>query len=115
MGAKESAMDTRRLAMGMLAAAGLFALGIAAGCAGDAGRRDPPSAMAAAGAPAPTVKAQTLCPNLGRPIKKYLYVDAEGYRIYVCCWGCLSKVQADPKAALAKIRANGEEPEKLAP
>lgn len=108
-------MDTRRLATGMLAAAGLFAWGIAAGCSEDAGRRDPPAATAASGAPAPAVKAQTLCPNLGRPIKKYLYVDAEGYRIYVCCWGCLSKVQADPKAAIAKIRANGEEPEKLAP
>jgi len=106
-------MNTRRLAIGMLAAAGLFALGIAAGCSQNAGRKDPPSAATASGAPA--VKAQTLCPNLGRPIKKYLYVDAEGYRIYVCCWGCLSKVQADPKAAIAKIRANGEEPEKLAP
>jgi len=108
-------MVTRKLAMGMLAGAGLFAWGIVAGCSQDAGRRDPPAAAAASGAPAPAVKAQTLCPNLARPIKKYLYVDAEGYRIYVCCWGCLSKVQADPKAAIAKIRANGEEPEKLAP
>jgi hypothetical protein len=41
-----------------------------------------------------------------------LYADVEGYRVYVCCPGCLDKVRADPKAAVAKIRANGEEPEK---
>jgi len=109
-------MRNRRAVMCVLASAGLLVLGTLTGCSAASDRTSAaaPSAAAAAGTTAPDVKPQTLCPNLGRPIKKYLYVDAEGYRIYVCCWGCLSKVRADPQAAIAKIRANGEEPERLA-
>ena len=33
---------------------------------------------------------QTTCPVMqGSPVNKSLYVDTEGYRIYVCCGGCL--------------------------
>jgi hypothetical protein len=58
------------------------------------------------------IKAQTTCPIAGGAIDKKLYVDAKGYRIYVCCAGCIAKVKADPDAALAKIKANGETAEK---
>jgi len=61
---------------------------------------------------AETPHPQTKCPIRGGAINKNLYADVEGYRIYVCCPGCLDKVRADPKAAVDKIRANGEEPEK---
>ena len=66
-------------------------------------------------APAPAAKPQTKCPITGNPIDKTLFVDADGFRIYLCCKGCVDKVTADPKAALAKIRANGEEPAKVPP
>jgi hypothetical protein len=35
----------------------------------------------------------------------------EGYRIYVCCRGCLAAVQADPAGYIARMRAAGVEPE----
>ena len=54
---------------------------------------------------------QSKCPIMGGTIDKTNYADVNGYRIYVCCPGCLAKVKADPDAALAKIRANGETPE----
>jgi hypothetical protein len=66
-------------------------------------------------APAPAAKPQTKCPITGNPIDKTLFVDAEGYRIYLCCKGCIDKVTADPKAAIEKIKANGEEPAKVPP
>lgn len=74
--------------------------------------------VAASGTPAPakpgeTPKMQTKCPIKGSPISRSIYVDADGYRIYACCRGCLPKINADPKAAIEKIRANGEEPEKI--
>lgn len=59
----------------------------------------------------PAAKPQTLCPIMGGKCSKDVFVDAEGCRIYVCCNDCIAKVKADPKAAIAKIKANGEQPE----
>jgi len=56
-------------------------------------------------------KPQTLCPIMGGKCSKDIFVDVEGRRIYVCCQDCVAKVKADPKAAIAKIKANGEQPE----
>jgi rhodanese-related sulfurtransferase len=58
--------------------------------------------------------AQKTCPILGKKIDKDLYVDAERHRIYVCCKGCLAKVEADPAAAIATLRERGEKPKDLA-
>jgi hypothetical protein len=58
----------------------------------------------------PAAKAQTLCPITGEKISKDIFVDVEGVRIYMCCKDCIEKVKADPKAAIAKIKANGEKP-----
>ena len=56
---------------------------------------------------------QTTCPVMkGNPINPKLYVDAEGYRIYVCCGGCVSAVKADPAKYIAKMKAEGVELEK---
>ncbi|MCX5685704.1 MAG: hypothetical protein NT049_18765 [Planctomycetota bacterium] len=85
---------------------------------GDQAMASMTSPRAAQQATAPVAEApkpQTKCPIKGGAINKKLYADVEGYRVYVCCSGCLEKVRADPKAALDKIRANGEEPEKLPP
>ncbi len=56
---------------------------------------------------------QTTCPVLkGNKVNPKLYVDAEGYRIYVCCGGCLSAVKADPEKYIKQMQAEGIEIEK---
>ena len=58
-------------------------------------------------------KPQTTCPVMkGSPVSKSLYVDAEGYRIYVCCGGCVREVQANPAKYVAELQAEGVELEK---
>ena len=58
-------------------------------------------------------KPQTTCPVMkGSPVSKSLYVDAEGYRIYVCCGGCVREVQANPAKYVAELQAAGVELEK---
>ena len=43
-----------------------------------------------------------LCPIDGKPARRELAVDVEGQKVHVCDLSCIRKVQADPKAALAK-------------
>ena len=59
------------------------------------------------------VKAQTTCPVMGGKIDKEQYVDVKGYRVYTCCAACKPKIEANPKKYIAKIKANGECPQKL--
>ena len=55
-------------------------------------------------------KPQTTCPVMaGQPVNPKLYVDADGYRIYVCCGGCVKEVKADPAKYIAKLKAEGVE------
>lgn len=68
-------------------------------------------ATAAPAMTCPAAKAQTLCPITGEKISKDVFVDVDGRRIYLCCKDCIDKVKADPKAAIAKIKTNGERPE----
>ena len=56
-------------------------------------------------------KPQTKCPIMGDEVNKKLYVDANGYRIYVCCSMCVREARADPEKTIKKILANGETPE----
>ena len=100
---------------GTLAAA--IALGLVAGLIAQeqaAPAKDAAAAPAVATCSAakdmPAVKAQTICPICGNKCSKDVFVDAEGVRIFVCCKDCIEKVKADPKAAIAKIKANGEQP-----
>jgi len=58
------------------------------------------------------VKAQTTCPVMDAKVNKKLFVDTKGYRIYVCCRGCIAKVKADPDKYIEKITAKGETLEK---
>ncbi len=58
---------------------------------------------------------QVKCPVTGEAIDSSLYADVNGKRVYVCCEGCIAKVKADPDAALAKVKANGETAEQLKP
>jgi len=58
---------------------------------------------------------QTTCPVMkGNKVNPKLYVDADGYRIYVCCGGCVKAVKADPGKYIAQMKADGVELE-LAP
>lgn len=56
---------------------------------------------------------QATCPVMkGSPVNPALYVDAAGYRIYVCCKGCQAAVKADPAKYVAQLQADGVELEK---
>lgn len=58
-------------------------------------------------------KPQTTCPVMaGRAVDSKLYVDANGYRIYVCCGGCIKEVKADPAKYIEQMKAAGVELEK---
>lgn len=55
-------------------------------------------------------KPQTTCPVMkGKKINPKLYVDADGYRIYVCCGSCKKAVKADPKKYIEQMKAEGVE------
>jgi RND family efflux transporter MFP subunit len=63
-------------------------------------------ALRAKGAEAANKVAQTTCPVMdGQPIKKDVYVDYQGQRIYFCCPDCPEKFKADPEKYLAKTEA----------
>ncbi len=58
-------------------------------------------------------KPQTTCPVMGGSVdKKSAYADVEGYRIYVCCGGCVSALKADPATYIKKLKDDGIELEK---
>ena len=103
-------MNAKRLIPGVM---GLVLL-LAAGCEKaqeEAAGEGAPGAAATAGKE--PLKPQTTCPMMGGKVDRSLYVDAKGYRIYVCCAGCLDAVRADPQKAIEKLKAKGEKPEKL--
>jgi len=55
-------------------------------------------------------KKQTHCPVMTQnPINKQQYVDVKGYRIYVCCPGCIGKIKADPEKYIKQMQAEGIE------
>lgn len=53
-------------------------------------------------------KPQTVCPVMGGPIDKGLYVDVKGKRVYLCCAACEDAVRAEPDKYLKKIKGRGE-------
>ena len=56
---------------------------------------------------------QTTCPVMkGNKVNPKMYVDADGYRIYVCCGGCVKAVKADPGKYIEQMKAEGVELEK---
>jgi hypothetical protein len=54
------------------------------------------------------VKPQSTCPVMGGKINKDMYVDAKGYRIYVCCGGCIPAMEKDPDKYIKKVQEAGE-------
>lgn len=62
---------------------------------------------------AAAAKSQTFCPVLGGKIDKAVYADADGYRVYFCCAGCIDTFKKDPAKYIKAIKDKGETPEKL--
>lgn len=56
-------------------------------------------------------RVQTTCPVMkGAPVSAHSrHVDVDGYRIYVCCGGCVAAVQADPARYVTQMQAEGVE------
>ncbi len=70
--------------------------------------KDSPPAAAPGDAPRP----QTKCPVMGGDIDRAVFVDHEGLRIHFCCAGCDATFRKNPAAYIAKMRAQGVEPER---
>jgi YHS domain-containing protein len=47
---------------------------------------------------------QTTCPVMGGEIKKDMYLDHDGNRIYFCCQACAEKFKEDPDAYIQKMK-----------
>lgn len=52
-------------------------------------------------------EAQATCPVMGGKINKELYVDQDGKRIYVCCGGCVKKVEKNFEKYEKKLEGEG--------
>jgi YHS domain-containing protein len=46
---------------------------------------------------------QTICPVMGNPIDKDVFVEYEGKKVYFCCPDCKAKFNADPEKYIAKL------------
>ena len=46
---------------------------------------------------------QGSCPVSGKPIKKNIYTEYKGKKIYFCCQGCKAKFEANPQKYLGKL------------
>lgn len=55
-----------------------------------------PLALSAGGKP------QTVCPVMGGPVDKNVYLDHQGKRIYFCCPACVPVFKKDPVKYLKK-------------
>jgi YHS domain-containing protein len=58
-------------------------------------------------------KPQTLCPVMGNPIDKKIFVDHLGQRIYFCCAGCPPMFKKEPQKFLDKLKKAGVTPESI--
>jgi len=61
----------------------------------------PEPAPDAADAAAPGV--QTLCPVMGNPIDKNIFVEYQGKKVYFCCPACIDTFKADPDKYIGKL------------
>lgn len=46
---------------------------------------------------------QKICPIMGAPINKDLYVEYRGKKVYFCCNSCQEKFKAEPEKYLSKL------------
>ncbi len=46
---------------------------------------------------------QTVCPVMGLAIKKSIFTEYKGKKVYFCCGGCKPKFEAEPEKYAAKL------------
>jgi len=46
---------------------------------------------------------QKICPVMGNPIDKNVFVEYKGKKVYFCCPDCKAKFDADPEKYIAKL------------
>lgn len=56
---------------------------------------------------------QATCPVMGEPINKKIYVEKNGYRIYVCCAQCKAEVSKKFDHYIEKLEEMGQHAEKV--
>lgn len=67
--------------------------------------------VAASGQPAGS-RPQTLCPVMGAPINREIFVDYQGQRIYFCCAACIDLFKRHPEKYLQELKKGGVTPER---
>jgi YHS domain-containing protein len=58
----------------------------------------PPSAPATV-----VVAGQTICPVMGGPINRDIFVEYEGKKVYFCCEQCKGQFEKEPQKYLSKL------------
>jgi len=59
-------------------------------------------------------KKQTMCPVKGKKVSSSSkVVEHEGFKIYVCCNGCVKSFKKNPKKYMAKLKKAGVKLEKV--
>jgi YHS domain-containing protein len=46
---------------------------------------------------------QKICPVMGAPINKDIFIEYKGKKVYFCCPGCEEKFKAEPEKYIAKL------------
>ena len=68
----------------------------------------PPTPMAEDVHAAKSGTEQTICPVMGNPINKDVFVEYEGKKVYFCCPGCIDTFQKDPQKYLSQLPQFGQ-------
>jgi len=96
----------RTAGVAMVVMAGLAAVAVMLGC----GRKEEPrtgSPAAPQAQPAGVASnvqtEQTTCPVMGGKIKKTIYIDYKGRRVYFCCFQCRETFQESPEKYIKKL------------
>lgn len=50
-----------------------------------------------------TTAEQTICPVMGNPINKDIFVEYKGKKVYFCCPGCEEQFNKEPEKYIAKL------------
>jgi len=92
-------MEARRLGLAVAAvffvAAALVGAGQGSALAADQGKEGE------------AIKPQNTCPVMGGKIKKTIFADHDGKRVYFCCKGCVATFKKDPAKYIKKLEADG--------
>jgi YHS domain-containing protein len=66
-------------------------------------KTDPPEPTVKSGIVPKNETEQTICPVMGNPINKDVFVEYQGKKVYFCCPGCIEPFQKNPEKYLPKL------------